>query len=289
MKTLLLIDANALIHRFFHALPPLTTPTGEPVGGIYGLCGMLLKMLNPPISRQKPDYLTAAFDTPEKTFRKEEFEEYKIHRPPTASELVSQIKKAPEIFELFKIKTFAKPGFEADDILGTFAEKFKGESGLQIIMLSGDHDLLQLVDNDKIVAQIIKTGLTETILYNEATVIAKYGLKPSQLPDLKGLIGDASDNIPGIKGIGPKTANRLLQEFQTIEKMFENIGLIPEKIAKKLRGQENVAAISKKLATIKRDIPIECSLNDLTAQAFDKKEIGVYFEKLGFQSLIKRL
>lgn len=288
MKTLLLIDANALIHRFFHALPPLTSPTGEPVNSIYGLCGMLVKTLK----EQKPDYIAAAMDTPEKTFRDEIFKEYKAHRPPTANELVAQIQKMPEVFELFKIKAFAQPGFEADDIIGTLAEKFKKKPEFtegQIVILSGDKDLLQLVDNDKVVEQIIKTGITETVLYNEAAVVEKYEFKPKELPDLKGLIGDASDNIPGIKGIGPKTATELLKEFGTVEGVLENIGLIPEKTAKKLRGQENIALLSKKLATIKKDVPIECSLNDLTAQPINKETVALYFEKLGFQSLIKRL
>ena len=291
MRKLLLIDSHALIHRFFHALPPLTSPSGEPANSLYGLCGMILKILNPSTNsgQAKPDFIAAAMDSPEKTFREEEFKEYKAHRPPTANELISQIQKMPEVFNLFNIKTFAQPGFEADDIIGTLAEKFKNEKNLQIIILSGDNDLLQLVENEKIIAQIIKTGITETVIYNESAVELKYGLKPTRLPDLKGLTGDASDNIPGVKGVGPKTASELLKEFSTIEEIYENIEIIPEKTAKKLRGQKEIALISKKLALIQRNMPIECALQELSAKPINKEEISRYFEKMGFQSLIKRL
>ena len=284
-NVLLIIDANALIHRFFHALPPLTTPAGEPIGGIYGLCGVILKILK----EQRPDFIAAAFDTPEKTFREEEFKEYKIQRPPTAAELVSQIRRAQEVFELFKVKIFAQPGFEADDIIGTLAEKFKKEKDFQVVILSGDLDMLQLVEDEKVLAQISKTGITETTVFNEAAVKERYELKPGQLPDLKGFTGDPSDNIPGVKGVGPKTAVPLLKEFGTVEGIFENIGLIPEKTAKKLKGHEEEAIFSKKLATIRRNVPLEVSLADLKAQPLDKKILSEYFEKLGFQSLVKRL
>src|SRR3989344_3816335 len=153
MKTLLLIDANALIHRFFHALPPLTTPTGQPFQAIYGLCGILLKIFK----EQRPDYAAAAFDRQEPTFRDEIFKEYKMHRPPTADDLVPQIIRAREVFEAFGVKSFDVPGFEADDIIGTLAEQFRTEPDLKIVILSGDNDLLQLVVDGKVVAQIVKT------------------------------------------------------------------------------------------------------------------------------------
>src|SRR3989344_8043793 len=166
MKTLLLIDSNALIHRFFHALPPFTAPDGQPTNALYGVAGVLLKIYK----EHQPDYIAAAFDRPEKTFREEEFKEYKIQRPPTAAELVPQIRRAQEVFELFKVKIFAQPGFEADDIIGTLAEKFKNEKDFQVVILSGDLDMLQLVEDEKVLAQISKTGITETTVFNEEAV-----------------------------------------------------------------------------------------------------------------------
>lgn len=284
-NVLLLIDVHALIHRFFHALPPLTTPQGEPIGAIYGVCGVLLKIIN----EQKPDYIAAAFDTPEKTFREEQFKEYKAHRPPTADELIAQIKRTPEVFDLFGIKRFAVPGFEADDVIGTLAEKFKKEKNLQVMILSGDNDVLQLVESDKVVAQMTKTGITETVLYNEAAVEERYGLKPRQLPDLKGFLGDVSDNIPGVKGIGPKTATPLLQEFGSVEEIFENLALIPVKTSKKIEGHKDEAIFSKKLATIRRDVPIEVFLAELSVRPLDKEKLAGFFENLGFKTLKERL
>jgi DNA polymerase-1 len=286
MKTLLLIDANALVHRFFHALPPFTDPKGNPSGALYGLSGVLLKILK----EQRPDYVAAAFDTPEKTFREEEYEEYKIHRPPAPNELVYQIINAQRVFEVFNIQIFAVPGFEADDIIGTIAEKFKNLPDLKIVILSGDNDVLQLVEDNKVLAQIIKTGITETILYDALAVEKKYGLKPSVLPDYKGLIGDSSDNIPGIKGIGSKTATVLLKDFGNIEGIYSNLDIVNKKIRKKIDGKKEEALFSKKLATIRRDVPLDLeNIEELRIGELDKDTIQKYFEKLGFKSLIERL
>jgi len=285
-NVLLLIDASALIHRFFHALPVLTTPDNKPIQAIYGLTATLLKIFR----EQKPDYIAAALDRPEPTFRKEKFKEYKIHRPAAEDALVAQIIQMPQVFEKFGIPAFDKAGFEADDIIGTIVEKFRTEKNLKIIILSGDLDVLQLVENDKIVAQIIKTGLTNFSIYNEEAVMQRYLLKPSQLVDYKGLVGDTSDNIPGVKGIGPKTAAELLNDFKNIEGIFDSLTIIVPKTAKKLDGQQDIALLSKELATIKRDVPIEInSIKELEARPLDKKELSDYFIQLGFKSLIERI
>ncbi|MDP3901706.1 MAG: 5'-3' exonuclease H3TH domain-containing protein [bacterium] len=297
MKTLLLIDSHALLHRFFHALPPFTSPSGEPVGAIYGLAGVLIKIFNSPANpeqsfstvMQKPDYIAAALDRPEPTFREREFKEYKIQRPPAEDILVKQIIKMPEIFDLFGIKKFSQAGFEADDIIGTLVEKFKDESDLKIIIVSGDLDILQLVEDNKVVAQISKKGISEVIIYNEEAVMGRYGLKPKQLPDLKGFLGDASDNIPGIKNIGPKTATPLVREFGSVEEIFDSLAIVPPKIAQKLEGHREDAIFSKRLATIRRDVPLECSLEDLKTQPLDKEKLAAYFAKLGFKSLVERV
>src|SRR3989338_1782949 len=310
MKKLLLIDANSLIHRSFHALPPLTTPKGEPINAVYGLSSVLLKILR----EHNPDYVAAAFDRPEPTFRDEIFKEYKAHRPPTAHELVSQLQKAHETFEKFGIKVVEKSGFEADDIVGTLAEKFKGSpstgSGtnnyslsearhstvpgeveeLQIIIFSGDKDNLQLVDDDKVVVELLKTGVSKTVTYDKAFFLQQYGFAPEQLVDYKALVGDVSDNIPGVTGIGPKGATDLIKEYGSVEKIYEEVGLIPKEVLrKKLEAGRESAFLSKKLAAIKRDAPLEVTLDDLRQETLNKEELKKYFEEFGFKSLTERL
>lgn len=287
MKKLLLIDSHALIHRMYHAMAPLTAPDGEPIGALYGLSKLLLKMLTETV---KPDYVAACFDRPEPTFRKETFAEYKAHRAPTPPDLIGQLIKSREVFQQFKIKMFELAGFEADDLIATLATKLHEEKNLQVSILTGDRDLLQLVHDDHIVVELFQNGGGETKHMNEAAVLEKYGLKPLQIVDLKGLIGDPSDNIPGIMGVGEKTATPLLKEFGTIEEVFENLVIVNPKIAKKFEGHKEVALMSKKLATLERNAPIFLdSLEDLRTLPLDIPELTRYFEKLGFVSLIRQL
>lgn len=287
MNVLLLIDANSLIHRFFHALPPFTAPNGQPTNALYGLSGVLLKI----IREQSPDYIAAAFDRPEKTFREEEYKEYKAQRPPTASELVQQIIIAHEVFGWFGVKTYEIPGFEADDIVATLTDKFKTEPDLRVVILSGDLDNLQLVEGEKVVVQFLKTGVTETVIYDEAAVEKKYGIKPIQLPDYKGFVGDVSDNIPGVAGIGPKTASALLKEYETVEKVFEDLAINTNKsIVKKLENKEKIALLSKRLATMRRDASVKIeNLGEIKTPPLNKELLKQEFTKLGFKSLVERL
>lgn len=286
MKKLILLDTHALIHRFFHALPPLTTIRGEPVNAVYGIANTVLKILR----EQKPDYLAACFDRPEKTFRSEAFKEYKIHRLAAVPELIAQFKITRELLDKFKIKIVEMAGYEADDLIGSLVEKFRSEPDLKIIIISGDLDLLQLVDNEKVVVQFLRKGMSDTFIYNEKTVFDRYNLKPKQLPDLKGMLGDASDNIPGVKGIGPKTATPLIQKYGTLENLLENLWEIPDKIGNKLEAQKDIALFSKNLATIKCDVPLAMeSLEDLKVGPLDVKMLSEYFKFLGFASLINRL
>lgn len=283
MKTFLIIDSHALIYRFFHALPPLTMPSGEPIGAIFGLARVILKILK----EQKPDYLAATFDRPEQTFRAKVFKDYKIQRPPAAPEIIGQFNKARELFEVFGVKVVELAGYEADDLIGTLVELFKKEPDLKIIILSGDLDTLQLVENDKVVVQFIKKGVSETEIYNEQAVFNRYGLAPKQLPDLKGLLGDASDNIPGVKGVGPKTATPLLKKYGSLENLLENLWEISDKIGNKLEGQKEIALFSKELAIIKRDAPIiSRHLNDFRISAQNKPAIVNHLKSLGFNSIV---
>src|SRR3989344_984522 len=269
MKKLLLIDANSLIHRSFHALPPLTTPQGESINAIYGLSGILLKILK----EHQPEFAAAAFDRPEPTFRDSMYKEYKAQRPPTANELVSQLIRAREVFKQFGILTVEKAGFEADDIVGTLAEHAKNHPDLQVVIFSGDKDNLQLV-NGQVVVEFLKVGVSKTITYDKSLFLQEYGFLPERLVDYKALIGDASDNIPGVKGIGPKTAMDLLKEYGTLEKIYEDIELIPKKaVQEKLKEHQADAFLSKQLATIKRDVPLELTFGDLKYIPFEKEKI----------------
>ena len=267
MKKLLLIDSHALIHRMFHAMAPLTTAQNEPIGAVYGLAGLVLKIMTETI---KPDYVAACFDRPEPTFRKDSFDGYKAQRPPAHPELIPQFNKCREMFEKFKIKIYELPGFEADDLIGTLATRLKDTPELQIIVLSGDRDLLQLVEDDKVVCHMLQPSGGDTTYYNEAKVMEKYGLKPKQIIDLKGLIGDTSDNFPGLKGVGEKTATPLLQEFGTIEGVYDNLVIVPEKTAKKFEGQLETALKYKKLATLECNAPLFLdSIEDVRAIPLD--------------------
>ena len=292
MKTLLLIDANSLIHRSFHALPPFTAPGGEPTGALYGLSSILLKIAK----EQEPDYWVAAFDRPEPTFRKELFRDYKAHRPKAPDELVSQIIRAHELFEKFGIKTYEQPGFEADDLIAALAKHFKPEKGLKIIILTGDLDTLQLVTDDKIMVETPKKGVSEMIIYNEKAVRERYALNPEQLPDYKGLVGDSSDNIAGVLGIGPKTAGRLLGEYYNLENLYKALKAKPleefpkkdQKLFQKLLDYEAQALFSKKLVLLNQEIKLSVSLGELERQDLGGS-LTDYFSQLGFKSLISRI
>ena len=284
MKKLILIDANSLIHRAFHAIPPLSTPAGEPSGALYGLAGLLIRICRD----ERPDLAAAAFDRPEPTFRKEVFADYKAHRPKTPDELVSQIVRSHDVFKAFGIPTFEIPGFEADDIIGTLAERFKSDSEVQTTVLTGDLDALQLVADGRVLVEILKKGVSETITYNEEAVEGRYGLKPDQLPDYKGFVGDASDNIPGVSGLGPKTAQTLIARYGSLERIFDQMP-DTDPVAKKVLPFKKEALFSKHLATIRRDAPIAPEKANLIFSGLDRGRLVPFFEEFGFQSLIKRL
>ena len=286
MKKLLLIDANSLIHRCFHALPPLTSPSGEPINAIYGLSSILLKILRD----HQPEYVAAAFDRPEPTFRDSMYKDYKAQRPPTADTLIPQLIKAREVFQKFGITALEKAGYEADDIVGTLAEKFKKIADISVIIFSGDKDNLQLIDGNMVVVELLKTGVSKTVTYDERLFLQDYGFSPKQLIDYKALVGDTSDNIPGVNGIGPKGATDLIKEYGSVEKIYEEVGLIPKKVLQaKLEANRANAFLSKKLATIKRDVPLDITIEQLQYQRGDSEELKKYFASLGFQSLVARL
>ncbi len=296
MKKLLLIDANSIIHRSFHALPPLTAPDGSPAGALYGIGSILLKLWR----EDRPDYAAALFDRPEPTFRDRKYAEYKAQRPPAPDELIAQIVAAHDLFHAFGIRTFECPGYEADDLIATLATKFAPQDGLRIVILTGDRDTLQLVDGDKLVVQTFNKGVSDTTIYDEATVKERYGgLAPRQLVDYKALVGDPSDNIKGVPGIGPKTATELIGRFGTVKNLYAVLGGTGgvageggkemEKLRARFGAFKKEAELSEELVTLERNAPIEVPPLEDLAPIPGMDGPAAYFEKMQFASLLKRL
>jgi DNA polymerase-1 len=225
-ETIVLLDSHAILHRAYHALPDFSSSKGEPTGAIYGLSMMIISI----IKQFKPDHILAAFDLPKPTYRHEAYADYKAGRKKSDDELVSQIKRAYDFYKAFNIPVYEKEGYEADDVLGTLADKLKNK--YNIIIASGDMDTLQLVDGDKVKVFTLKKGIKDTIIYNQEAVEERFGFKPELLPDYKGLRGDSSDNIIGVAGIGEKTATTLITEFGTIENIYKTLKKTPEKFEK---------------------------------------------------------
>ncbi len=283
MKTLLLIDANSLIHRAFHALPPLNAPDGRATQALYGLSSILIKIFRD----SKPDYVAALFDRPEPTFRKEKFKEYKAHRPKAPDDLISQIIEAKNLFQKFGVRVFEKPGFEADDLIATLATRFKDSKDLQVVILTGDLDTLQIVEGEKLVVRTFKKGISETMTYDEEAVKERYGLEPKQLTDYKALVGDQSDNIPGVSGVGEKTATGLLQKYGDLENVYKNLDKEP-KLGKKLVGTEKEAEFSRSLVILEKQAPVEVKDIEELKIVEKGKDLENYLHSLGFESLVKR-
>lgn len=296
-KKLILIDGNALVHRAFHALPPtLTSPKGVLINAVYGFVSVLFKM----IKELKPDYVAATFDLAAPTFRHEEFTEYKSHRVKAPDELYAQIPLIKEILTAMGIPIYEKEGFEADDLIGSLAEKSKDSPDLQTIIATGDLDTLQLVEGDKVVVFTLRKGVTDTVIYNEKEVKNRFsGLLPNQMTDYKGLKGDPSDNIPGVPGIGEKTAITLISKYKNIENLYEQLAKdnppaggpkdISPKLAEKLLENKDMAFFSKKLATIIRNVDIDFSLAKSDwRQNIDKEKLNGLLKEFGLYSLVKR-
>jgi len=291
IKKLILIDANALMHRAYHALPPLATKKGELTNAVYGFTSVLLKV----IKELKPDYMICAFDVAGPTFRDKEYKEYKAGRVKPGQEFYDQIPRIKEIVKAFNIPIYEKRGFEADDVIGTLAKKLEIRNWeLEIIIVTGDLDALQLV-SDKTKVYTLRKGIKDTVIYDKEAVKKRYGLEPKQIVDFKGLRGDPSDNIPGVNGIGEKGAIDLLKNFHSVEELYQAIeenktgDLIKPKIKEKLIAQKEQALMSKKLATIKRDMDIEADLKKCVWGDYDKSKLIKLFRELNFYSLIKRV
>ena len=282
---MLLFDGNALVHRAFHALPPLTQHrTGEMVNAVYGFASTLLKVF----ADFKPTHWAIAFDRPTPTFRHEMFEEYKAQRPATPDELKSQIRKVHQLVEAFHIPVFEIDGFEADDVLGTLGKQ-ADEQGIETIIVTGDNDMLQAV-LPRVRTLAPRRSFTDTVLYDEDAVEQKYGIKPEQLADLKALAGDVSDNIPGVPGIGEKTATKLLQQYGSLQGIYDHLEEItPAKLQTLLRECRAQAFQSKELSTIVKDVPIKLDLKTCQVSHYERDEVARLFQELEFINLLPRL
>jgi DNA polymerase-1 len=293
-KRLVLLDAHAIIHRAYHALPDFQSPQGEPTGALYGLSSMLLRI----IQDLKPDYLAACYDLPKPTLRHEAYEGYKATRVSIDDALATQLNTSRNVFKAFSIPIYECEGFEADDILGTIVECTKDDKDLEVIIASGDMDTLQLVEKSRVKVYTLKKGLNDTIMYDAKAVEERYGFPPKLVPDYKGLRGDPSDNIIGIPGIGEKTATTLIQEFGSIEDIYKKLkknqetftekGIKP-RIVNLLIEHEEDAVFSKMLATIRLDAPIAFKLPDAVWQNGETlPTILALFDELGFRTLRAR-
>jgi len=297
MKRFVIIDANALIHRAFHSMPVLTDKNGQPTNAVYGFISVFIRML----SQLKPDYVVAAFDLPQPTFRHKEFAAYKANRPKTPQDLESQIPKVKEILRAFGVPILEKPGFEADDIIGAVTKKVEDynsnkKSGDKILclVLTGDLDTLQLVSKS-VRIYTFKRGITETAVYDREALKKRFGLKPEQIVDMKALKGDPSDNIPGVKGIGEKGAVKLLQKFGSLDNIFKILesrdkNKIPKRFQNLLEKGKKQAYFSRELAVIIRDIELPgFSFEKALWGGYNKKEVEKALLKYGFRSLLRRL
>lgn len=290
-KTLVILDAHAIIHRAYHALPAFATSDGEPTGALYGVVTMTLKI----IETFKPDDIVAAFDLPKPTFRHQVYDAYKAGRAKADDALIVQLQSARGLFEAFGIAVKDAEGFEADDVIGTLVEQHKNTPGQRIIIASGDMDTMQLVEGEAVQVFTLKKGLNDTILYDEEAVVTRYGFSPKQLVDYKGLRGDPSDNIIGVPGIGEKTATMILTEFGSIEGLYEAIKKdrttvikagFSERIVSLLEEHEEDALFSKTLATIRRDAPVSCDLSAINyKESVDTEKLLALFDKYEFRSL----
>ncbi len=293
-RKLLIIDSNSLIHRAYHALPPLTTKKGELTNAVYGFLLVFLKALK----EFQPDFIAACFDVAVPTFRHKKFKEYKAKRPPAPEELYQQIPKLKEVLDAFNVPIFEKEGFEADDIIGTIsrlAPRKQVMPRIETVILSGDLDTLQLVDkNTKVYT--FKKGLKETIIYDEKAVKERYGFSPSQIVDFKALKGDPSDNIPGVSGIGEKTAINLIKLFGSLENLYQEIKEETKKVKElkpaikdKLVQYKDQAFFSRMLSEIRKDAPLDFNFEKCQWGGYNKEKLIQIFKNLEFYSLISRL
>lgn len=290
MSKLILIDGNAILHRAYHALPKtLTDRENEPINAVYGFVSILLRL----ISDLEPSYIVCTFDRKEPTFRHKEFKDYQSHRPETDKELISQFSKIREVVSSFNIPIYEKAGFEADDLIGTLsviASKGNKKYGFigEVVIVTGDRDIFQLV-SEKVKVYFPVKGLSKTKLIDEREVKKTFNINANQVQEYKALVGDPSDNYPGVPGIGPKTAVDLLKKYGSVKGIYENIEKIDKKVADKLKKGKSSAEMSLKLARIVTDVDIEFDPTKAGSWSVGNEKTLKLFEKYGFKTLTKRI
>ena len=278
---LILIDGNAILHRAFHALPPSTDRRGNPINAVYGLVSMFLKV----VADLDPTHIAVCFDVKAPTFRHKAFKEYQAQRPPTADELSGQFEKAKKVMRAFGIGVYEKSGYEADDLIGTFAKK---ASPMRTVVVTGDRDILQLVD-ERVSVYMPVSGLSSAKLMEPKGVEEKMGVEPSEITVYKSLVGDASDNYRGVAGIGPKTAISLIKEYKTLSNIYAHLKQIKPSVREKLIKGRGDAKMSLKLATIKDNVKVKFSLDDCGRWDIDSPQALKLFKEFGFKTLTQRI
>ena len=285
MSKLVVIDGHAILYRAYHALPLLSTPNGRLVNAVYGFCRMLLKI----IADFKPRYLLVAFDIPKPTFRHKKFIGYQIKRPKMDKELAGQIVIVKEVLRAMKVKFLAKEGYEADDIIGTLSRQVSLKSELKIVIVTGDRDLMQLVNQQTNLFIPIK-GLGNGQVVDKRYVEKDLEVRPDQVVDYKALMGDNSDNYPGVAGVGPKTAVKLLQKFGSLDNIYCSLDKIESaSLAAKLKKGKKAAYLSQDLAKIRCSIPLKIKIKDLRLKDWRNEATVEVFKNLGFRSLVKEM
>ncbi len=287
MEKLLIIDGNSILNRAYYGIRPLTAPDGTPTNAVYGFLNILFKHLD----EEKPDYLVVAFDVKAKTFRHQMYDLYKAQRKPAPEDFLVQLPLIKEVLSAMGCACIEKEGYEADDLIGTVSS-FCNQKGIACRILTGDKDDLQLASENTVIKLVItRMGQTTTTDYGPQEVLDKYGVTPSAFIDVKGLMGDPSDNIPGVKGIGEKTAFSLIQNYQSIENIYENLETIEvtPSVRKKLAEDKDGAFLSKTLATIDCAVPIELDLEHFRPRDYDKEALGALFTRLQFKSFLQKL
>lgn len=294
-KTLILIDGHALVFRAYYAFPPLTTADGELVNAVYGFNRILLKV----IRDLKPDYITVAFDMEKPTFRHTAFVGYKAQRKETPSELISQLPRVKDTVTALNIPIFGIEGYEADDVIGTIAKKIASKD-VKVIIVTGDKDAFQLIEDGNITVYMPPHAREDAREYDEKGVEEKMGIPPTLIVDYKALSGDPSDNIPGVNGIGPKTAVTLLKAFGSLNGIYASLEhpekltdeqkkALTKKTVEKLQNGYEDAHMSHHLATIDCAVPLEFNLEDCRVSGYDKEKVVTLYEKLRFKSLVNLL
>lgn len=284
MSKVIVIDGNSIASRAFYALPLLSNSGGQHTNAVFGFTKMLLKL----IEEQKPTHFLVAFDAGKVTFRHQEYGDYKGGRLKTPPELSEQFPLIKELLESFGIRRFELEGYEADDIIGTLTKAADGTESMEVLVVTGDKDMLQL-SSDKVTIALTRKGISEMELYDPAGIREKYGLAPLQIIDLKGLMGDTSDNIPGIPGVGEKTALKLLHQYGSVEAVLEHADELKGKMKEKVQEHAQDARMSKELATIYREVPMDLEWEGMAYKGYDPSSLSAMFRKLEFKSLLEEL